>query len=118
MALHHIRTDDLTGEQGAETVVITVNGKGIEVDLAAKSAERLTRALEPFWKVGSEDDYVVTRQVGKPRKATAKASTNGHVPDYDRGAVRAWAAANGIDVPSRGRIPRAIVEHYLASGGA
>jgi len=29
--------------------------------------------------------------------------------------IRAWAAANGIDCPKRGRIPAAVVERYTKS---
>ncbi|PXY33558.1 hypothetical protein BAY59_10775 [Prauserella coralliicola] len=33
----------------------------------------------------------------------------------DQGAVRAWAKANDIDVPARGRIPDAVIEQYKAA---
>jgi len=29
--------------------------------------------------------------------------------------IRAWAAANGIDCPKRGRIPASVVERYTKS---
>lgn len=118
MALHQIRTDDLTGEPDATTVVITVNGQGIEVDLAAKSADRLTKALAPFWDVGTEATYHVERSSRQRRKMPA---TNGHAggnyngEDYDRAALREWAETNGVTLPQRGRIPFAIVEQYLRS---
>jgi hypothetical protein len=108
MATHTIRTDDLNGEVDAVTVVITVNGKGVEVDLAEKSVNRLTRALEPFWKVGSEADYVVERRQSATRRKTTAPSSR----DDDPAAVRAWATANGIPVTSRGRVPRDVVEQY------
>jgi hypothetical protein len=33
-------------------------------------------------------------------------------PNVDNKAVRKWAAARGLDCPSRGRIPRAVVEAF------
>lgn len=90
-------------------VCITVNGKGIEVDLAAKSVARLTKALEPFWAVGTEHDFVVTqRQRGTRRQRDVGRG-------YDLDELRQWAANNGTKLPSRGRIPAAIVKQFLTS---
>ena len=69
MAKQVVITDDINGEPGAETQLIILNGKGIEIDLGAKSLERLTKALQPFWEAGSEGDYEVTRRLGKRRAA-------------------------------------------------
>jgi hypothetical protein len=108
MALLTSRIDDLTGEPDAQTVVVTVNGKGVEVDLARKSLDRLVKALEPFWTVGSEDDYLVTR-----RERGARSSNGYALPDRsERDAIRQWAETNGVTVPTRGRLPREVVEQY------
>ncbi|MET0782563.1 MAG: histone-like nucleoid-structuring protein Lsr2, partial [Microbacterium sp.] len=32
--------------------------------------------------------------------------------EADAAAIRAWASANGIDVSSRGRVPRSVREQY------
>ena len=112
MALVTTRTDDLTGEPEAATFVVTVNGKGVELDLADKSEARLMKALEPFWKAGVVADYDVSRRA---RRRSAPAATNGDAPEYDIAALREWAAAHDVTLPARGRIPRAIVEHYLAA---
>jgi len=53
-----------------------------------------------------------------PRRRSAKAATNGKAKrDFDLAQLREWAGANDIAVPSRGRIPQAIVEQYKADGG-
>ena len=53
-----------------------------------------------------------------PRRRTAKAPTNGKAKrDFDLTQPREWAGADDIAVPSRGRIPQAIVEQYKADGG-
>ena len=108
MALQTFRTDDLTNEPDATTVLVVVNGKGIEVDLAAKSMARLVKALEPFWAVGSEGDYLVTRRERK----RSSAATGSDTTREEREAIREWAAANGIDAPARGRMPSDLVEQY------
>lgn len=111
MALQTTRTDDITGEPGAETVVITVNGQGIEIDLADKSMDRLVKALEPFWKVGSPSDYVVTRPMRNTTRKKAPTNDRG----YDLQELRAWADRTGVQLPQRGRIPQHIVDQFLRS---
>lgn len=106
MALQTTRIDDLTGEPDADTVVITINGKGVEIDLAAKSAAALTKALAPYWQVGTESNYDVERKGFARKRVPAK---------VDSAAVREWAARNGVDVGDRGRIPQAVIDQYLRS---
>jgi hypothetical protein len=109
MALQQLRTDDLDGKPDAKTVVITIDGTGVEVDLAEASLTKLVKALEPFWAVGSPNTYVVTRRLpGTKRK-------NNNDRGYDLHELRAWAAANNVDVPQRGRVPQSIVDQYLRS---
>lgn len=115
MAKRTVTTDDLNGDEDATKVVITVNGKGIEVDLAERSAERLTKALEPFWKVGTESDYEVTRRLPGRRTATTPKASGRSKRDYTARDVREWAADNGIDVQSHGRIPEAVLDQFLRS---
>ena len=45
-------------------------------------------------------------------------TTGKRTRDYDIVQLREWAAANDIAVPSRGRIPQAVLEQYKAAGGA
>ena len=46
---------------------------------------------------------------------TREAEATGYVPTGNAAEVRAWAAANGIECPSRGIVPRAVVEQYQAT---
>jgi hypothetical protein len=78
MAREVVITDDITGEPGAEAHVIIVDGRGVEVDLADASLERLVEALAPFWRAGTVADYEVTRRYGKRKGAPP--STNGARP--------------------------------------
>ena len=109
MALQQLRTDDLTGEPDAVTYVITVNGQGVEIDLAPKSQDKLMKALEPFWKVGSPAEYGVTRTMRARKRPTTDER------GYDLAELKAWAARTGVELPQRGRIPRDIVDQFLRS---
>lgn len=111
MVLVQTRTDDLNGEPDAHTCVITVNGEGIEIDLAEKSMLRLVKALEPFWKAGSPGVYDIQRRgVGKKKASAPDGPRTGARSDSKE--IRAWAARQGIPVPARGKVPVAIAEAY------
>jgi len=109
MALQTTRIDDLTGEADAASVVITVNGEGVEIDLAGKSVAALTKALAPYWEVGTVSKYDVERKGFGKRRAERPTGA------VDPKAVRAWAKANGVDVPVMGRVPQSVVDQYLRS---
>lgn len=110
MALRMSRHDDLTGEEDAETVTIVVNGRGIEIDLAERSMAKLNKALEPFWSVATEARYSVTKG-GTVKKVRPQSNGN----QSQDAAVRAWAVENGIEVTTRGRVAKEIVDQYKAA---
>lgn len=110
MVLQQIRNDDITGEPDAITCVITVNGDGIEIDLADKSMQKLVKALEPFWQVGSPGKYDIQRR-GVGRTLPSNVAS-----DSERKAIREWAIAQGLISPqSRGRIAQTVVDAYRRS---
>ena len=115
MAKQTVITDDITGEPGAETHVIVVDGKGIEIDLADKSAKALVKALAPYWAAGSEGDYQVIRQLGR-RKGAVGLSPAMQVGVTDA-QVREWAGANNVACNTHGRVPKQVVEQYLRANG-
>ena len=104
-------TDDLDGSTAAETVTFGLDGTTYQIDLSKKNAAALRKALDPYVKAGR-------RPVTKTARR-ARTSGNGKRPerDFDIIQLREWAGANGVTVPTRGRIPTAIVEQYKASGG-
>ena len=97
-------TDDLSGEAGAQPVEFSLQGVTYTIDLADKNLERLSKALEPFISKATKV---------KGAKPAVKA-TNGD-RGYEIAHLREWAAKKKDAIPERGRIPRAIVEEYLAS---
>jgi hypothetical protein len=53
----------------------------------------------------------------KARKVSGKRSTSRKPSSaVDLKAVRAWAASNGIQLSSRGRLPASVLEQYRSAG--
>ncbi|MBM7798416.1 hypothetical protein JOE57_001337 [Microlunatus panaciterrae] len=96
--------DDFDGGAADETVTFGVDGTEYEIDLSAKNAKALRDALGPW--------VSKARKIGGRRKRGAKPAAS-----VDLKAVRAWAAANGHQVSSRGRVPAPILEAYEKANG-
>ncbi|WP_298458256.1 Lsr2 family protein [uncultured Cellulomonas sp.] len=96
-----IVTDDLDGSEAAKTYTFAFNGTQYEIDLGAASRDALIRALQPF--------------IDSSRRVGSKASNRSASGSADDSrAVRDWARANGLTVPDRGRIPKAVREAYAS----
>jgi hypothetical protein len=97
--------DDIDGKPADETILFGLDGNSYEVDLSKKNAETLRKLLGPYVE-GS-------RKIsgGKRRKAGAKVTK-----EIDTKAVRVWAASNGIELSTRGRIPGDVIAQYRAAG--
>ncbi len=110
MAKTVVTTDDLDGSPNAETVTFSFDGRSFEIDLSKKSRATLEKALKPYIEAG--------RPVGS---RSARSTTSGgrsrsrRSGSVDLGAVRAWAAENGITVSDRGRISASVLEQYQAA---
>ena len=105
MATRTVHIDDLTGEEGAETVTIAIDGSSWSIDLAAGSRAKLDKALKPFLDVATP---VSTRRPGRGRGSAAKAGRTAE----ELQVIREWARAHGHKVSDRGRIPNTIKEQY------
>jgi hypothetical protein len=97
--------DDLTNEEGAETVTFTVAGRTYEIDLVEANQAKLVKALDRFIKAG-RDITPIPRTGSDP------------YANVDQTAVRSWALAKGLDVPERGRVPMWAVAQYNAEQAA
>lgn len=94
--------DDLDGGEAAETVEFSLDGKTYEIDLSEKHSEELRTALAPFVNAArqqSRSGRAYTRTAVKPDPAT----------------LRAWARAQGLDVPPRGRIPQHVYDAFAGN---
>ena len=97
-------TDDIDGSsKDVSTYKFGFLGRDYEIDLSAKNFKAFEAALAPYVSAGR-----IQRRQGASKAASSRAR------DWDIGELRVWAAANNIDVPTRGRIPQAVVEQFKA----
>jgi hypothetical protein len=106
--------DDLDGGEAVETVSFSLDGAGDEVDLSKKNAAVFRRSLDRYISAGRRQGG--TRPA--PRRAAKAVATSAEPKrGVDLARLREWAGTNGIEVPSRGRIPQTVVDQYRAAGG-
>ncbi|MBT2565266.1 Lsr2 family protein [Arthrobacter sp. ISL-85] len=101
-----ILSDDLDGSEATETIRFSLDNSEYEIDLNEGHANELRRALERFTNAGRK----VSGGRGRPA-ARSKSSQGG--PEAK--AIRLWAAEQGLQVNTRGRIQAEIVEKYEAA---
>lgn len=101
--------DDLDGGDATETVSFGIDDRLYEIDLSAKNAKRLRKALEPYLAGG--------RRVSSARASHARVPKQRapEEPDGTSAVIRQWARQNGHDVNARGRVPAYLREAFLNS---
>ncbi|WP_241987539.1 Lsr2 family protein [Cryobacterium sp. MDB2-33-2] len=97
-----ILEDDLDGTEASETISFALDGTEYAIDLNTAHAKELRTALTKF--------TAVARKSGKAR--TTRNSTPSGV---DTKTIRAWAVANNIPVPDRGRLRPDVIASYNAA---
>jgi hypothetical protein len=98
-----IHTDDLDGSEAAETISFGLDGINYSIDVSAENAKKLRDAFAPYIAAGERERSASGRRTGSSRrKSTGTAATD----------VRAWAAAQGMQVSSRGRVSAEVREAY------
>jgi hypothetical protein len=100
-----VLVDDIDGSQAVESVQLGWNGQWRQLELSEKNLNALSKAIDRFW------------DAGHPVSAAGSRRRRGATTGRDPKAIRAWALANGIEVPSRGRIPGDVERRYKASVG-
>jgi hypothetical protein len=109
--------DDLDGSDATQTVEFAYKGKSYTVDLNDNNASDSEDALAPYiaaaGKAGSAQSSRGTR--GDKRQSSGARGGSNDSSDYSPKDVRAWAQANGVEVPARGRIPGKVIEQFKAS---
>lgn len=106
-------TDDLDGSNAEETILFALDGASYEIDLNARNAAALRKALDKYVAAARSAKRVTGAR--RSRTATRRSTRR---PDTDPKAVRAWAHEQGIDISSRGRIPGDILDQYRFAGNA
>jgi hypothetical protein len=97
--------DDIDGGEATETVRFGLDGKSYDIDLNTANAKKLRKALAPYITAGRKQSAGQRR--GRDRGAYKHTSL-----EPSPAAVRAWAQSNKMDVPARGRIPKAVYEAF------
>lgn len=103
-----ILVDDLDGSEAAEQVEFAVDGRSYEIDLSAENSAKLREALAPYISAAR-------------RRAGRRSSSAGAAParpasdrEYNH-TIRQWAAAQGMKISERGRIPTNVIQAYRES---
>ncbi|TYL51177.1 histone-like nucleoid-structuring protein Lsr2 [Agromyces mariniharenae] len=93
--------DDIDGSEAIETLAFSFDGTSYEIDLSKSNAKAFRKAMQSYVDAGRKTSVRTGR---RPASRTSDARD-----------IRAWAAANGVDVPARGRIPASVQEQYRAA---
>lgn len=107
MAKHliHQITDDLDGSPDAATIQFSLDGHAYEIDLAPRSEAKFRDVLAPFI------DHAKSASEGKASRGRGTRTSTVDRADPDRASrARQWALDNGVQLPSRGRVARAVLD--------
>ena len=111
MAKQTVVVDDITGEPGASPRTVVFDGTTYEIDLTDGSFSAMLDAIAKYLEVGR-----VVRTAGKPGvKGAGRRSAPVRKPTSlaaSPATIRAWADANGVPCPRRGRIPSSVSDAY------
>ena len=102
--------DDIDGSEAEGTVRFALDGAEYEIDLNAKHAEALRKALSRYVEAARRSSGTAAR---RPARAGRRAAASG----LNTTEVREWAKAQGIEVKDRGRVPAELVVRFRAATG-
>jgi hypothetical protein len=115
MAQQVVVVDDITGEAGATTRRLRLDGVEYEIDLTEATFSALQDELRPYLEKARVVPMSKRGKSGSGAEGRGTPVRQKQELPAASSTIRAWAAANGIDCPKRGRIPAAVVERYTAS---
>jgi Lsr2 len=99
--------DDIDGTEAEGTVRFGLDGAEYEIDLNAKHADALRKALAKYIDAARRS----TGTARRPARTGRRASASG----VNTTEVREWAKAQGIEVKDRGRVPADLVARFKAA---
>ena len=102
--------DDIDGSEAEGTVRFALDGAEYEIDLNAKNAEALRKALSRYVEAARRSSGTASRRPARSARRTAASGLN-------TTEVREWAKAQGIEVKDRGRVPAELVVRFRAATG-
>ena len=103
--------DDIDGSEAEGTVRFALDGADYEIDLNAKHAEALRKALARYVDAARRSSS--SSPARRPARTGRRAPANG----LNTTEVREWAKAQGIEVKDRGRVPAELVVRFRAATG-
>ena len=106
--------DDLDGGKAAETITFGLDSATYEIDLSNKNTTAFRKSLARFVKAARPTSSSAR---SSRRKATPSSNGSKVKRDFDITQLREWAGTNKVTIPSRGRIPQAVVDQYKQAGG-
>jgi hypothetical protein len=101
--------DDIDGSEAEGTVRFALDGADYEIDLNARHADELRKALAKYVDAARRS----TGAARRPTRSGRRASASG----VNTTEVREWAKAQGIEVKDRGRVPAELVVRFRAATG-
>ena len=102
-----ILEDDIDGQEAQETLTFALDGRAYEIDLSQTNAAKLRDVFAPWIAAGRRAGTTSARKGAEPTPRRSRSE--------DSGTIRRWAADNGIEVSSRGRIPAEVRAKYEAA---
>ncbi len=103
MAKQTITVDDFDGSPADETIEFALDGTSYTIDLNAEHAAELREALAV---------YIGHAQPVRGRATSGRRAARSPGSATPAAEVREWAASQGIEVSSRGRIPADVMAAY------
>ena len=98
--------DDIDGSEAVETISFGLDGAAFAIDLNEQHATDLRAKLGPYVRAGR-------RVRGRTSRGRVGVRRGNEYTDRNA-AIRLWAFEAGIELPSRGRISRAVQDAYDA----
>ena len=105
--------DDIDGSEAEGTVRFALDGAEYEIDLNAKHAEALRKALARYVDAARRSSGGGGGAARRPARTGRRAPASG----LNTTEVREWAKAQGIEVKDRGRVPAELVVRFRAATG-
>jgi hypothetical protein len=112
MAQTVITTDDLDGSGEATAIEFSFDGVNYSIDLSKKNKSAFEKALKPYIEAAKKTGG---RRVRATPAASRPRSRRTSTPKTDLAAIREWAATEGVEVSSRGRIAKDVLDAYAAA---
>jgi len=113
--------DDLSGGVATETVKFSLDDKTYQIDLNKENAAELREAFKKYIDAGRKTagGKRPAKKPKAPSKAVSGVPSTPAKPRRKRSKepkkIREWAREQGLTVPDRGRVPKAISDAYEES---